>query len=170
MIQFKITKRLLIFGLLISPLFSIAQKFELIKPNVEELNAELKKTNFTQDVTYLYLNRNYKAESEKMDIKKYDYPDYNICAFTQKFEHGIVYSEEQCREAGGITTKLTLPKTDKKSIIQWVELIFKSSPMDIEHGWNSEKNKFEPTDNGAGCYFEIKETENNTEIEMYCGC
>ena len=170
MIQFEITKRLLIFGLLISPIFSIAQNFELIKPNVEELNVELKKTNFTQDVTYLYLNRNYKAESEKLDIKKYDYPDYNICAFKQKFEHGIVYSEEQCREAGGITTKLTLPKTDKKSIVQWVELIFKSSPMDIEHGWNSEKTKFGPTDDGAGCYFEIKETENNTEIDMYCGC
>ena len=121
-------------------------------------------------MTYLYLIRNYKAESEKLDIKKYDYPDYNICAFKQKFEHGIVYSEEQCREAGGITTKLTLPKTDKISIIQWVELIFESSPMDIEHGWNSEKTKFGPTDDGVGCYFEIKETENNTEIEMYCGC
>ena len=58
----------------------------------------------------------------------------------------------------GITTKLTLPKTDKKSLIQWVELIFKSSPMDIEHGWNSEKTKFGPTDDGAGCYFKIKET------------
>tara|TARA_B100001063_G_C16548674_1_gene444954 strand:+ start:50 stop:547 length:498 start_codon:yes stop_codon:yes gene_type:complete len=155
---------------LILPIFGSAQDFELKKPNVEELNAELKKTNYTQDVTYLYLNRNYKSESEKLEVKKYDYPDYSICAFKQKFENGIVYSEEQCREAGGITTKLTLPKTDKKSLIQWVELIFKSSPMDIEHGWNSEKTKFGPTDDGAGCYFKIKETENNTEIDMYCGC
>ncbi|APU09685.1 hypothetical protein A5M85_05120 [Cellulophaga lytica] len=155
---------------LIFPIFGTAQNFELKKPNVEELNAELKKTNYSQDVTYLYLNRNYKTESEKLEIKKYDYPDYSICAFKQKFENGIVYSEEQCREAGGITTKLILPKTEKESLIQWVELIFKSSPMDIKHGWNSEKTKFGPTDNGAGCYFEIKETENNTEIDMYCGC
>ncbi|WBU87978.1 hypothetical protein [Cellulophaga omnivescoria] len=155
---------------LIIPLFGIGQNFELKKPNVAELNAELKKKNYSQDVTYLYLNRNYKTESKKLDVTKYDYPDYSICAFTQKFEHGIVYSEEQCREAGGITTKLTLPKTDKKSIIQWVELIFKSSSMDLEHGWNSEKTKFGPTDDGAGCYFEVRETENNTEIEMYCGC
>ncbi|TCK64769.1 hypothetical protein DFQ05_2506 [Winogradskyella wandonensis] len=162
--------RIVLILFLIIPLFGIGQNFELKKPIVAELNAELKKTNYSQDVTFLYLNRNYKAESEKLDVKKYDYPDYSICAFTQKFEHGIVYSEEQCKEAGGITTKLTLPKTDKKSIIQWVELIFKSSPMDIEHGWNSEKTKFGPTDDGAGCYFEIKETENNTEIEMYCGC
>lgn len=155
---------------LIIPLFGIGQGFELKKPIVAELNAELKKTNYSQDVTYLYLIRYYKAESEKLDIKKYDYPDYNICAFKQKFEYGIVYSEEQCREAGGIITKLNLPKTDKESLIQWVELIFKSSPMDIEHGWNSEKTKFGPTDDGVGCYFKIKETENNTEIEMYCGC
>jgi len=155
---------------LIIPLFGIGQNFELKKPNVAELNAELKKTNYSQDVTYLYLNRNYKTESEKLDVKKYDYPDYSICAFTQKFEHGIVYSEEQCREAGGITTKLILPKTDNESLIQWIELIFKSSPMDIEHGWNSEKTKFGPTDDGAGCYFEIIETENSTAIDMYCGC
>ncbi|MDH7448463.1 hypothetical protein [Aquimarina sp. 2201CG14-23] len=155
---------------LILPIFGNAQDFELKKPNVAELNAEMKKTNYTQDVTYLYLNRNYKVESEKLEVKKYDYPDYDICAFKQKFENGIVYSEEQCREAGGITTKLTLPKTDKQSLIQWVELIFKSSPMDIEHGWNSDKTKFGPTDNGVGCYYEIKETENNTKIDMYCGC
>ncbi len=155
---------------LIVPLFSIAQNFDLKKPNVVELNAELKKINYSQDVTYLYLNRNYKVESEKLEVKKYDYPDYSICAFKQKFENGIVYSEEQCKEAGGITTKLTLPKTNKKSLIQWVELIFKSSPMDIEHGWNSDKTKFEPTGNGAGCYFEIIESKINSKIEMYCGC
>ena len=109
-------------------------------------------------------------ESEKLEVKKYDYTDYSICAFKQKFENGIVYTEEQCREARGITTKLTLPKTDKKRLIQWVELIFKSSPMDIEHGWNSDKTKFGPTGNGAGCYFEIIESKNNSEIEMYCGC
>ncbi|GAA0744666.1 hypothetical protein GCM10009431_19020 [Gaetbulibacter jejuensis] len=162
--------RYVIILLLIFPIFGIAQTFKLKKPNVTELNAELKKTNYTQDVTYLYLNRNYKAESEKLEVKKYNYPDFSICAFKQKFEHGIVYSEEQCREAEGITTKLILPKTEKQSLIQWVELIFKSSPMDIEHGWNLDKTKFGPTDNGAGCYFEIKETEKNTQIEMYCGC
>ncbi|MBB4119925.1 hypothetical protein GGR32_002237 [Mesonia hippocampi] len=162
--------RLSILLFLILPILGSAQDFELKKPNVEELNAELKKNNYSQDVIYLYLNRNYKAESEKLEVKKYSYSDYNICAFKQKFESGIVYSEEQCREAGGITTKLILPKTEKQSLIQWVELIFKSSPMNIEHGWNSDKTKFGPTDDGAGCYFEIKQTEKNTEIEMYCGC
>jgi len=163
-------KQTLKYIFLIIPIFGIAQNFDLKKPNVAELSAELKKTNYTEDVTYLYLIRNYKTESEKLEVKKYDYSDYNICAFNQKFEHGIIYSEEQCKETGGITTKLTLPKTDKVSLIQWVELIYKSSPMDIEHGWNSEKTKFGPTDDGAGCYFEFKENKNSTEIKMYCGC
>lgn len=162
--------RFVILLFLIFPIFGIAQNFELIKPNVDQLNAELKKTNYAHGVVYLYLNQNYKAESEKLEVKKYDYHDYSICAFKQKFEHGIVYSEEKCREAGGTTTKLTLPKTNKENLIQWIELIFKSSPMDIEHRWNSEKTKFGPTDNGAGCYYKIKKTENGITIDMYCGC
>ncbi len=155
---------------MIFPFFGLAQNFELKKPKVKELNSELKKTNYSQNVTYLYLNRNYKTESQKFEVKKYDYPDYSVCSFKQKFENGIVYSEEQCREAGGITSKLILPKTAKGSLIQWVELIFESSPMDIKHGWNSDKTKFGPMDNGVGCYFEIKEIGKNTEIHMYCGC
>jgi len=155
---------------LIFPIIGFAQNFQLKKPNSTELNAELEKTNYSQDAAYMYLIRNYKSKSEKIEVKKYDYPDYSICAFKQKFENGIVYSEEQCREAGGITSNLTLPKTDKESVVQWVELIFKSSQVDIEHGWNSDKTKFQPTDNGVGCYYEIKEKENSTEIDMYCGC
>jgi hypothetical protein len=155
---------------LIIPFFGITQNFELKKPNVTELSEGLKNIKYSQDVTYLYLQRNYKVISEKLEVIKYDYSDNHICSFKQKFEHGIVYSEEQCREASGITTNLTLPKTNKESLTQWIELIFKSSPMDIEHGWNSEKTKFGPTDDGVGCYFEINETENSTEIDMYCGC
>lgn len=156
--------------LLVFPIFCIAQSFELKIPNVEGLRAELEKTNYAHDAVYLYLIRNYEAESEKLEVKKYDYPDYSICAFKQESEYGIIYSEEQCREAGGITTHLNLPKTDKESLIQWIELIYNSSPTDIEHGWNADKTKFGPTDNGAGCYYEITETENSTEMDMYCGC
>jgi hypothetical protein len=155
---------------LINPFFGIAQNFELKKPNVTELSERLKKINYSQNVTYLYLQRNYKVISKKLEIKKYDYSDYNVCAFKQKFEHGILYSEEQCREAGGITTRLNLPKTDRDSLIDWIELIFKSEQMDIKNVWNTEKTKFGPHDDGVGCYFEIKESENNTDIEMYCGC
>jgi len=162
--------KILLLLLLVAPTLGIAQNFELRNPNVVELHVAMEKSNYTQEPTYLYLIRNYKVISEKTDLRKYNYADYNICAFTQTFEHGIVYSEEQCGETGGITTRLTLPKTERKSLIQWVELIYESLPMDIEHGWNSNKTKFGPTDDGAGCYFEITETEEHTEIDMYCGC
>lgn len=162
--------KILLLLLLVAPALGIAQNFELRNPNVVELHVAMEKSNYTQEPTYLYLIRNYKVISEKTDLRKYNYADYNICAFTQTFEHGIVYSEEQCGETGGITTRLTLPKTERKSLIQWVELIYESLPMDIEHGWNSNKTKFGPTDDGAGCYFEITETEEHTEIDMYCGC
>ena len=88
----------------------------------------------------------------------------------QEFENAIYYSIKQCREAGGTLIRLVLPKTNRQSLVKWIEGIFKSSPMDIKHGWNSDKTKFGPTDNGAGCYFEIKETKNNTIVENYCGC
>ena len=156
--------------LFILPILGFGQDFALNEPKVAELKAELKKNNYSEDVVYVYLQRNYKQSSDKSNVKKYEYPDYSICAFEQNFENGITYSVEQCREAGGISTTLILPKTKKSSVIKWVEQIFQSSPMDIEHIWNKEKTKYGPTDNGVGCYYEIKETENNTKIDMYCGC
>ena len=152
------------------PILNFGQDFQLKEPNVAELKAELNKNNNADDVVYVYLQRNYNQSSKKRNVKKYEYPDYSICAFEQSFENGITYSVEQCREAGGISTTLILPKSKKSNVIKWVEQIFKSSPMDIEHGWNKEKTKYGPTDNGVGCYYKIKETENNTKIDMYCGC
>ncbi|MFD2564805.1 hypothetical protein [Aquimarina rubra] len=152
------------------PILNFGQNFALKEPNVMELKAELKKNNNADDVVYVYLQRNYKQSSDKANVKNYEYTDYSICAFEQDFENEITYSVEKCREAGGISTTLILPKSKKSSVIKWIEQIFKSSPMDIEHGWNKEKTKYGPTDNGVGCYYEIKETENNTKIDMYCGC
>ena len=130
----------------------------------------MKRTNFAQDVIYMYLIRNYDSIAKKREIIYYDYSDYNICSFNQDFENEINYSIEQCREAGGTSISLVLPKTDRQSLTEWIELIFQSSPMDIEHSWNSYKTIFRPTDQGVGCYFEIKETESNTLLENYCGC
>ncbi|MAN58345.1 MAG: hypothetical protein CMC08_00740 [Flavobacteriaceae bacterium] len=152
------------------PILIFGQNFKIEKPNVDELKAEMKRTNFADDVIYVFMNRNYDSIAKKREIINYDYPDYSICSFNQDFENGINYSIEQCKEAGGISISLVLPKTDRKSLTEWIELIFQSSPMDIEHSWNSDKSKFEPTDKGVGCYYEIKETESNTIVENYCGC
>ena len=156
--------------LLLMPVFAKAQHFKLIKPNIEALNTELEENKYSQNIVYLYLIKNYKTISEKYNTKKNNFPDYEVCAFNQKFEKNILYWEEQCGEATGIKSKLTLPKSDKASVIEWVEMIFNSSPMDIKHSWNTKQTKFGPTDDGAGCYFEIIETKTNTIIDMFCGC
>lgn len=156
--------------LLAIPALSFSQAFKLIAPDARNLNEELKRLDYSGDIIYLYLIHNYDSVSGKSKVVRYDYPDYSICAFDQEFSGGIHYSMEQCMEAGGVTVSLTLPKSDRKSVIKWIELIFESAPLDIEHGWNKEKTKFQPLDNGVGCYFEIKETKNNTIIENYCGC
>ena len=156
--------------LFLIPILTFSQNFKIAEPNVDELKAEIKRTNYSEDVIYIFLTRNYDSIANKRERIYYDYPDYSICSFNQDFENGINYSIEQCREAGGVSISLVLPKTGRQSLVKWIEGIFKSSPMDIEHGWNSDKSKYGPTDNGAGCYFEIKETDKNTIIENYCGC
>ncbi len=156
--------------LLLLPILIFSQNFKIAEPNVAELKAEMQRTKYAEDVIYLYLNQNFDSIAKKREVIYYNYPEYSICSFNQGFENGINYSIEQCKEAGGISVSLTLPKTDRQSLIKWIEGIFKSSPMDIEHGWNSDKSKFGPTDDGAGCYFEIKETDKNTMVENYCGC
>ncbi len=152
------------------PIFIFSQDFEIAKPKVEALKAEIKRTNYTKDAIYLYLTQNYDSIAQKQEEIYFDFPDYGICSFSQDFKNGINYSIQKCREAGGVSISLVLPKTNRQSLVKWIEGIFESSLMNIEHGWNVDKSKFGPTDNGAGCYFEIKETDKNTIVENYCGC
>lgn len=153
------------------PILIFGQNFKIKKPNIDELKAELQHNNFSDDAIYMFLKKQYDSIAEKKNVShRRIFEETEICSFEQDFENGISYSMYNCSESGGMSISLMLPKTDRNSIIQWVELIYKSSPMDIEHGWNSEKTKFEPTYKGVGCYYEIKETESNTIVENYCGC
>ncbi|RZS90634.1 hypothetical protein EV197_3163 [Aquimarina brevivitae] len=156
--------------LVVIPVGVLAQNFELEQPNITKLKAQQEQSNYQQDVLYTYLLNNYKVSSDKTDVKMYDYSENMICAFTQEFENGITYTEAQCKEAGGKTITLTLPRTNKESLIQWIEAMFQSTGMDIKHSWNSEKTIYRPADEGAGCYYEIKETDMNTLVKIYCGC
>jgi len=162
-----------LFSTIIILIFSIqafSQSFELPKPNVDELKSEIENSGNGFGVAYFYLIKNFDSISSKKEIKHFDYEVTKICSFNQNFEKGINYSLEKCTEAGGISISITLPKTKRQSVEQWIEQIFKTDSMDIEHGWNKNKTKFEPTDGGAGCYFEIKETKTNTIIKSFCGC
>ncbi|WP_299190151.1 hypothetical protein [uncultured Aquimarina sp.] len=159
--------RLITIFILIFPIFASAQTFELKKPNVSELNEQLKATNYSKNVVYLYLIRNYKPTSEKFELIKRDFKATDFCAFKQRFEKGIIFSVAKCKDSAE-TTKLILPKTNQESITEWIELIFKSSPMDTEHNWNGDKTKYGPTDGKSGCYYEITNTGFDTKIDIYC--
>ena len=151
--------------------YGYGQSFELILPNPIELKQELRsRQDYIGDVIYLYLLQNYKPISDQVDKRNYDFPDYSICAFTQKFESNIIYTTEHCKEGGGTSSTLVLPKTNRKNLENWIEHIFKSGGMGIPHDWNDDRTKFKPVDSGAGCYYEIVEEGNQTKVESYCGC
>lgn len=160
-----------LFILLFFPFFCFSQDFVIPKPNIEELEAELNSREFLSDEVYLYLIKNFDSIASKKDLKYYDYDSNSICSFNQGFDKNINYfTYNQCNEEGGSSSILTLPKTDRKSLIIWVEQIFKIYPTDIDHSWNSEMTIFRPTDEGAGCYYEIIEKKSSTMVKIYCGC
>ncbi|BDD08053.1 hypothetical protein FUAX_04850 [Fulvitalea axinellae] len=163
--------RLLWMVLFMIPAAGLAQDFRLIPPDTKTIREELQRNNYSQDVIYIYLCQNYATASEKYDIQTSSFGEERLCAFKQKFESKITYSLEQCTENGGKNINAVFPKTDKRSIVNWVESIYKSAPMgNIKHEWNSDLTEFGPTDNGAGCYFTILYHSKTVEIKVHCGC
>ena len=90
--------------------------------------------------------------------------------FTQQFENGITYKEENCSEEGGGNLAVTFKNVNRKSLENWIEKIFKILDETNENIWNEKRTQYSPKEEGAGCYFEIKEENNKTKVEVYCGC
>lgn len=158
--------------LLLTPFLSISQDFKLKDFNREKMIAEREKQNYESNVIYMYLYQKYDSISSKHSIKYLNYPDYGICSFKQEFEHQISFYLSSCKEAGGSSVRLILPSNmDMQNLKSWVEKIYNSAPFEgVPHQWNSTGNKFEPIDQGAGCYYEIKKLENTTLVTCHCGC
>lgn len=149
---------------------AFGQLFQLIEPNLTELKKTHSVENNENDIIYLYLKRNYKPVTTKTNIQKSDYNTSQICAFEQVFEYKIKYSIDFCDEEGGITTKLRLPKIEKQKIITWIEKIHAVNYSNAPYEWNNEKNIYSPVGGEAGCYYELKESNNEWNIEIFCGC
>lgn len=168
----KITERRhrLIDGVFVPAYKSELNAFYLPKPNVEEIQKKLEETNYKEDEVVIYLNTHFGKEV-KISDKKYDeYATSNLCAFKKVFESKITYSVNSCGEGKGASNKVVFPKTSKENIVQWIEQIYKSSPSSIKNTWRANNTKYWPEDDGAGCYYEIMETEENTIVKIYCGC
>jgi len=149
---------------------AVGQNFILKDVNVDALKKEIKASKYSKEAMYTYFFNNYDTISEKKEVKHYAFPDYSICSFEQEFENGIHYFIESCTEGKGASIRIRLPKARQEAIVEWIENMYQTSPMDIKNGWNSDKTNFGPLDKGAGCYYEVKYEKVETHIKYHCGC
>ena len=163
-------KHLLVLFLLFSVNLVIGQNFELAEVDISKLREQLVSAQ-NKEVMHLYLKDNFKATSEKYDLEYYEWDSASLCGFKEEFENGITYSVRQCEEAGGIRAELELPKMERAELMKWIEDIYQVNQMDMEPNvWKENNSSFEPKDSEGGCYFNIKEKENSTLVDLFCGC
>lgn len=149
---------------------TFGQGFNPIEPNVIKLKKQIS-SGENSEVIFHYLINNYKMTSKKSDLEYYEWDKSKICAFTQEFENGIKYSVFECKEAGGITVELELPKIKRTELMKWIEKIYEVDKTEIDQNvWKENNSKFEPKEVNPGCYYKIEEKEKTTLIELYCGC
>ena len=121
------------------------------------------------NIILTYLKENYKASSEKFDIKLDPDFDNQECGFTQKFEDEIEYTYHNCGEAKPVEERIIFPKVDKARLQKWIENVNASYPMDIKNVWYKGENEFGPEDEQAGCYYKILPSQEKSIVEIWCG-
>jgi hypothetical protein len=142
----------------------------LIEPNISKLKEENSKGKNTEPILN-YLKNNYNTNSEKFEKQFLEWETSKECAFKQKFENNIVYSVFNCKEAGGMTIELEMPKIKRKELMLWIEKIYEVDKMDDEENiWKENNSKFEPKEAIPGCYYKIDERNKTTFVSLYCGC
>lgn len=150
--------------------FGFSQDFTLKKPDLKILSEELSKSEYSINVILSYLERNYKATTEKIDILK-DAEMGNVeCGFTKKFEPGIVYTYNNCGEAAPVKELISFPKIKSDQLQKWIEEIHSINPSKIINTWYKGENEYGPKDEGVGCYYKIKQSKNNSVVDIFCGC
>lgn len=142
---------------------SFGQHFKPHLPDTDHLKALEKATTVTESLSYLYLCAYYTAISGKKALQYYAWEPDAICAFQQSFENGITYTVRNCLEEGGGNEQLTFPLMDISTVRSFIERLFYDE-------WNTWVSEFAYEPKEAGCYYTIKQTENQTIIDIYCGC
>ncbi|MFI2744137.1 hypothetical protein ACG2LH_15495 [Zhouia sp. PK063] len=155
--------------LMMLPWLGMAQTFKLKMPDIEKLHKAMQ-DNSSEDEVYLYLATTYKPAGEKQQVKHYDFDATLICAFEQDFMPNIHYKINNCSEEGAIMKEVIFPTTNKTMVMHWIEQINKCSLTETENSWNTDKTVYSPKDDGAGCYYTIKQTATTIIVEISCGC
>ncbi|TGD57859.1 hypothetical protein [Flavobacterium humi] len=138
---------------------TFAQNLKLPIPTKSFLSESKKYDN--ADVEYF---TKYLGKGSRKILKRFDESN-EICSSIYTFKNGIVVKNNSCSEAG-IETQIIFKGYDKNEVVKFVEWFFKTK----DNQWNKSKTKYEPFENDAGCYFEIKTTKNQIVLHYYCGC
>lgn len=137
--------------------------FELVIPDTVALYKTWKEQNYANSRGYLYLKENYKLAGPMDSVQYYGDSEEAICHFVQIFQYGISYSKSECSEEGGAQEKIILPRIDDALIHEFVNTLFFDP-------WNTWTTDLTYEADGAGCYYTIKQSEEHTIIDIYCGC
>lgn len=125
------------------------------------------------DPGYLYVARNFDSLYAKRTTGYYgdekehsDSHSLTECSWEQEFKTDIWYTNSTCSESGEeVVIHTNCP--DKKVLVRLVDILYHAT----ENSWNADSSKYEPIEQEAGCYFEVKKNENNGyDIKYYCGC
>lgn len=163
-------KSLLISLICFFTISTTAQDFILNTPDIINIKTEVAKDP-TGEAFYIYLVNNYNQISRKYEIEYYDWDQNKICSFAQDFEFDIKYVIWECKEGGGESIEITLPKVDKLQLIKLIENIDSIKNLPIEPNiWKENDTKYEPKEQVPGCYYKIKQLEDKSLLEVYCGC
>lgn len=154
------------------------KEFKLVWPDVSFIDSLKNDTIYENDnLFYEYLKKNYSASSKK-NIGYSNYGD--SCTSIQEFNNQIIYTEDNgCSEEGGYQCEIHFPKIRTETARELMDILFdlKWEPISDTNTYNPKNawvsdTKNEPIEGeGAGCYYEIEQTENRTIIKnTYCGC
>lgn len=149
-----------IFLVLFFACFSVtAQQNKLPVPTKSFIEKLTNKDNPEKEYFTKYLGK----KSERILKRFTDSKD--VCSKEYEFKTGIKLKSDSCSEVGS-DVEIVFPNYAKSEVIKFVEWFFKTN----DNSWNESKTKYQPKEQDAGCYFEIKESKNKIILSYYCGC
>lgn len=145
------------------------ETFVLKEVNTQKFKQQFEKSNYQMNVILTYLQENYKATSEKLNIQLDSDFNNEECGFTMKFEYGIEYTYRNCGEAKPVEEVIVFPRIEKPRLQKWIENINSIYPMDIKNVWYQGENEYGPESEEAGCYYKMLTSDKNVTVETWCG-
>lgn len=144
----------------------VQEEFKLAKVDTALVNKVYRDLSYMASDLYIYLRLNYNITSTKDSVQYFEGSDEisEECSFYQELDFNISYHTWNCKEeGGGFEETVKFPKISTQEAGSLINELFYDE-------WNSWKSEFRYEPEGAGCYYEIKQTENNTIISVWCGC